>query len=72
MRSAEVAGRIRRVGNSLAILLPSKEARRSGLHEGDSVSITVRKGVVEPLGLFKDLYDGPFDRHKGGLWRDRL
>lgn len=67
-----MTGRLRRVGNSLAVLVPSKEARRSGLHEGDAVSLTLRKGKVEPLGLLKDLYDGPFQRHKGGLWRDRI
>lgn len=72
MENTEVNGRVLRVGNSLAILVPSKEAKKSDLHEGDHVSITLRKSVVEPLGLLKGIYDGPFNRRKEGLWRDRI
>jgi antitoxin component of MazEF toxin-antitoxin module len=38
-----VRATIRRIGNSLGVIIPSEEARRRGLGEGDSVELEVRK-----------------------------
>lgn len=67
-----IAGRVRRVGNSLAFFIPAADARAAGLHEGDPVDVHIRRGLPQPLGLLKDLEHTPFDRRGEDLWRDRL
>ena len=34
---------VRRIGNSLGVVIPKEEAERQGLHEGDEVDLDVRK-----------------------------
>jgi hypothetical protein len=70
--SLDLVGRIRKVGNSLALLIPAKEGRRAGLREGQTVRAHLEPELPEPLGLLADLPYEPFDRHREGLWRDRL
>lgn len=66
-----MTARVRKVGSSMAILIPAREARRAGLREGSVVEVSIKPKVPEPLGLLKDLPYKPFIRAKEGLWRDR-
>lgn len=74
MAVTEMTGKVRRVGNSLAVLIPADKARQAELEEGATVSLRLEKEVASPLGLLKGkvAYDGPFLRRKEGLWRDRI
>ena len=63
---------VRKVGNSLGILLPAAEARKAGLQEGEMVDALLETKVSEPLGLLKDLPYREFRRSKEGLWRERI
>jgi hypothetical protein len=72
MRELKVSGHIRRVGNSLALLIPVGEARKAGLTAGDPVDATIQSGVPDAFGLLRDLPYKPFDRRREGLWRDRI
>ncbi|MHB8604738.1 MAG: AbrB/MazE/SpoVT family DNA-binding domain-containing protein [Thermoplasmatota archaeon] len=38
--------RIRRMGNSLGVIIPKTEAERKGLHAGDEVELEVRKAMT--------------------------
>ena len=44
-----VVGRIRKVGNSLVVTVPREEADALELHEGDLVTMDVRKAEVRPV-----------------------
>jgi hypothetical protein len=68
----QVSGRVRRVGNGLALLIPAREARRAGLSAGDPVDAVIRSGVPDAFGLLSDLPRRPFKRAKEGQWRERL
>ena len=68
----QVSGRIRRVGNGLAVLIPVREARSVGLAAGDPVDVVIRSGVPDAFGLLSDLPYRPFERGKEGLWRERI
>lgn len=68
----EVAGHVHRVGNSLAIVIPAKDARRAHLKEGDPVHAVLRVDVPPPFGLLKGKVKTDFNRRKEGLWRDRI
>ena len=68
----EVAGQVHRVGNSLAIVIPAKDARRAHLKEGDPVHAVLRVDVPPPLGLLKGKVKTDFNRRREGLWRDRV
>jgi hypothetical protein len=72
MRELRVSGHVRRVGNSLALLIPVADAKKVGLAPGDPVDAIIQSGVPDAFGLLKDLPYRPFDRRKEGLWRDRL
>ena len=63
MTGIEVHGKVRRVGNSLAVLIPAKQAREAGLHEGDPVTGTLQKDIPDVLGIVKGIvpYE-PFSR----------
>ena len=37
---------VRRIGNSLGVIIPKEEADRKGLHEGDEVDLDVRKATT--------------------------
>ncbi len=39
----KVRAKVRRIGNSLGVIIPSEEAESNGLAEGDSVEIEVRR-----------------------------
>ncbi|MCS4539231.1 MAG: AbrB/MazE/SpoVT family DNA-binding domain-containing protein [Thaumarchaeota archaeon] len=41
--SMRVSARITRIGNSLGIVIPTEEAKRHGLKEGDTVELEVEK-----------------------------
>ena len=51
----KVKARVRRIGNSLGIIIPSEEASANGLAEGDSVEIEVsrRASARELFGTAK-------------------
>jgi antitoxin component of MazEF toxin-antitoxin module len=53
MKELRLHGKVRRVGNSLAILIPAKEAREAGMKEGDSIAGSIHSDVPEILGLLK-------------------
>ena len=53
---------IRRVGNSLAVLIPARQAGRLNLRAGQDVETTMEPAEETLLGLAPDLYDGPFRR----------
>ncbi len=44
-----VVGRIRKVGNSLVVTVPRAEADALELHEGDLVTMDIRKAEVRPV-----------------------
>ena len=67
-----VSGHVRRVGNSLAVLIPIAEARKAGISTGDPVDVLIRSGVPDAFGLLKGLPYVPFERRRRGLWRDRI
>ena len=67
-----VSGKLRRVGNGLALLIPVRDARRAGMAAGDPVDATILSGVEDAFGLLSDLPSRPFNRRKEGLWRERL
>jgi hypothetical protein len=68
----QVSGRIRRVGNGLALLIPARDARRAGLVAGDPVDAIIRSGIPDAFGLLSDLPHRPFERTKEGQWRERV
>ena len=72
VRELRVSGRIRRVGSSLALLIPTRDALKAGLSAGDPVDAVLRSGVADAFGLLKDLPYRPFERSMEGLWRDRV
>jgi antitoxin component of MazEF toxin-antitoxin module len=72
MDEIEVVGPVRRMGNSLALVIPSKDARRAHISEGDPVRARVSVEVPQPFGLLKGVAKGSFDRRKEKQWRDRL
>jgi hypothetical protein len=64
-----VLGRVRRVGNSLALLIPAQEARRAGLEPGDAVDAELRPRPTGAYGLLKGIL--PYERFsREGLYRD--
>ena len=67
----EIVDRVHLVGNSLAVLIPAKVARRAHLKEGDPVRAHLSIEVPSPFGLLRGKAAIPFDRKKGRLWRDR-
>ena len=71
MKPLRVSGYVTKIGNRLALRIPVKDARNAGIFAGDSVDAEIRRGVVDAFGLLKDLSYEPFDRRRGGLWRDR-
>jgi putative addiction module antidote len=44
-----VVGKIRKVGNSLVVTVPKEEAEELELHEGDLVTMDIRKAEVRPV-----------------------
>jgi antitoxin component of MazEF toxin-antitoxin module len=57
-------GRIRRVGNSLALLIPAPEAKRGGVRAGQTVHADIEVEDDDALGFLADVYDGPFQRNQ--------
>lgn len=47
---------VRRIGNSLGVIIPKDEADRKGLTEGDEVDLDVRKALTleDVRGMFRD------------------
>jgi antitoxin component of MazEF toxin-antitoxin module len=72
MTETTVAGRITRVGNSLALFIPAEMARRAGLGAGDRVEATIHSSVPEPLGLLAEISREPFRRRKEEPKHDRI
>lgn len=54
--SKMVRATVRRIGNSLGVIIPKAEADRKGLKEGDKVDLSVTKALTlkEIRGMFKD------------------
>ncbi|MCI4325634.1 MAG: hypothetical protein L3K00_07135 [Thermoplasmata archaeon] len=72
MEEVEVVGPVRRMGNSLAVVIPSKTAKRAHLVEGVPVRVRLSVDVPPPFGLLKGIAKGSFDRRREGGWRDRI
>ena len=72
MDEIEVVGPVRRMGNSLAVIIPSKAAKRANITEGVPIRARVSVEVPEPFGLLSGLTKGSFNRRKERLWRDRI
>jgi antitoxin component of MazEF toxin-antitoxin module len=72
MEEIEVVGPVRRMGNSLAVIIPSKAAKRANITEGVPIRARVSVDVPQPFGLLSGKVRGSFDRRKERLWRDRL
>jgi hypothetical protein len=72
MEDIEVVGPIRRMGNSLAVVIPAKQAKRAHLTVGVPVRVRLSVDIPQPFGLLKGIAKGSFDRRKEGKWRDRL
>ena len=53
LMEAEFQGRLRRVGNSLALLVPAREVERVGLKEGQYVGARLNPAPEEILGFLK-------------------
>lgn len=47
----KASARVRKIGNSLGVVIPSEEAKRSGIKEGDVVEIEIQRRVS-----FKELF----------------
>lgn len=45
MCATKIVSKVRRVGNSLAIVIPSKEAKAQRISEGDVVEIEIQRRV---------------------------
>lgn len=71
MQGLHIHGTVRRVGNSLAVLIPAKDARRLGIKPGDQVDGELHTRSPPALGLLKGKvpYE-PFSRRS--LDRDRV
>ena len=63
-----VVGRIRKVGNSLVVTVPREEAAALELHEGDLVTVEIRKAEVRPMLRpdLRRLAEESWDRNKEG------
>jgi len=66
-------GKVRRLGNSMAVIIPKEILEESGVHEGDVLKLSIpiskqkRKEVLKKMaGL--DVGSKPFERDK----RDRI
>lgn len=55
---------VRRVGNSLAVIIPAEDARRAGLVEGSIVEADLRPTLPPILGMLKGATPSPFRREK--------
>lgn len=72
MPEIEIVGPVRRMGNSLAVVIPSKAAKRANITAGVPVRARVSVEVPKPFGLLSGAAKGSFDRRKEGLWRERI
>ena len=74
MADFQIHGKLRKVGNSLAILIPAKVAREANLAAGQTVDGTLRTDLPPILGFLK--HQGvphvAFDRKKDMGYRDRI
>lgn len=63
-----VVGKIRKVGNSLVITVPREEAEALELHEGDLVTVDIRKAELRPVlhPLLTSLAEASWERNKEG------
>ena len=63
-----VVGKIRKVGNSLVVTVPREEADALELHEGDLVTVEIRKAEVRPMLRpdLRRLAEESWDRNKEG------
>lgn len=72
MEPLRLHAKARRIGNSIGFVIPAPAARGARIRPGTDLELTVRPSPPELLGFARDLYDGPFDRNRSGLWRDRI
>lgn len=63
-----VVGKIRRVGNSLVVTVPKEEAEELDLHEGDLVTMDIRKAEVRPVlrPELRKLAEESWERNQSG------
>lgn len=61
-RDVHIVGRVKKVGNSLAVFIPAEDARRAGLTEGQTVEADIRPSSGKLLGLLKGVPYQPFSR----------
>lgn len=66
MAVLHIHGTVRRVGNSLAVVIPAEDARRAGIKAGDAIDADLRPQPQPTLGLLKGkLAYEPFSRRDG-------
>jgi hypothetical protein len=72
MTRIHVRGTLRRVGRSLVLLIPAKEAHRARLMPGQTVHAEIETEPRPTLGLLKDTPYEEYKRSREGGDRDRL
>lgn len=66
-----IRGRIRRVGNSLAFIIPASEARRAKLVPGQEVDAEIQVFPRSPLGLLRGVVGyREYRRHEEPIERE--
>lgn len=58
MKSAIITGRLKRIGNSISIIIPASVRKQLGLVENQEVTIEIKKKKKE-LGIF-GIYKGKY------------
>lgn len=62
MTKIRVRGLLRKVGNSLAMIIPAPEAKRGALRPGQAAWAEIEPEADDGFGFLADVYDGPFRR----------
>jgi len=63
---------MRRMGGSLALIVPPEAAMRANVTEGVSVVARISVCAPHPFGLLKGIAKVSFDRRDQKQWHDRL
>lgn len=62
MTTLHIRGQVRRLGNSLVVVIPADMARKANLREGSDIVADVTPGRPDVLGILKDHPYTPFTR----------
>ena len=74
LHQMQVVAKVRKVGNSLSIVIPAKKARVEKIAEGDIVQIEIQKkvNVLGPLWLVKIQQEQPKSKGRSKVWLGRV